>query len=350
MSDTKERKVTLFSKKKNDEKTFTLRSFVYGDERSVIECVREEYGDTYYRREYYDEDLLRKEVESGKLLLYLACFNDEVCGFQSLIRYAPEESRIEAASQIFKKAYRGYGLPFELVKYTYEIARDYHPSCIYASTVVFHSITQNMCELVGMVPVAFNLGSHLTSAMHNSFWLGDSEKYAQAILILPVDKKNAGRVYIHEDIAGKAAKIYADLGVDADIATSGDDEKNAAVSGKESCFDVSVNEREQSISIKVHSIGDDLLCKIREIKDSHSGKYWTIQLILPVDRPEALKAYEALDKEGFYFVGLRPLCSDTEQIFLQYTGDVYFDFADFKLTPKFEQLLQMIRNAEDGKD
>ena len=344
------REVTLVNKKKNDEKVFTLRPFVYGDEASVIECVREEYGDTYYRREYYDADLLRKEVDSGKLLLFLACCKDEVCGFQSLIRYTPEETRIEAASQIFKKAYRGYGLPFELVRYTYEIARSCHPSCIYASTVVFHNITQGMCERVGMVPVAFNLGSHLTSAMHNSYTLGDSEKYAQAILILPVDKTDAGRVYIHGDIAKKAAAIYEDLGVAADIRTSpeGTDEAEGTVAG-ESSIAVSVNEREQSISITVKSIGADLPDRIREVKDSHSGKYWTIQLILPIDTPGAIRAYEDLCDEGFYFVGLRPLCSETEQIYLQYTGNVYFDFEDFRLTERFERLLGMIKEEQENK-
>ncbi|MBO4373556.1 MAG: hypothetical protein J5829_00450 [Lachnospiraceae bacterium] len=347
MSGSKNREVTLINRKKNDEKTFTLRPFVYGDEASVIECVREEYGDTYYRREYYDEKLLAEEVESGRLLLYLACCGEEVCGFQSLIRFLPKETRIEAASQIFKKKYRGYSLPYELVKYTYEIAKDLHPSCIYASMVVFHNITQGMCERAGMTPVAFNLGSHLTSKMHNSYRLGDSEKYAQAIMVLPVDKQDAGRVYIHPDIAQKASKLYSDLKVSVDIVTGPEENehnKNGHLS--ESRFEVSVNEREQSISVYVGAIGDDLAKKVTEIRDQHPGKYWTIQLILPVDRPEAVGAYEALVREGFYFVGLRPLCSDTEQIFLQYTGDVFFDFDEFSLIKGFEELLCMIR---DGK-
>ena len=341
----KERNVTLVSKKTGEEKTFTLRPFVYGDEPSVIECVIEEYGYTYYRREYYDEDLLKAEVDSGRLLLYLACCGDDVCGFQSLIRFEGE-TRIEAASQIFKKAYRGYGLPFELVKYTYEIARSLHPSCIYASTVVFHNITQGMCEEAGMVPAAFNLGSHLTSRMHNSYKLGSSEKYAQAILILPVDKKDAGRVYIHEDIADKAAKIYRDLKVGFDIKTSGEDTGSGAdaSSDNKSVFDVSINEREQSISIKVRSIGADLLEEVGKIQSSHAGKYWTIQLILPVDTPQAIGAYEQLREAGFYFVGVRALCSETEQIFLQYTGDVYFDFDDFRLTDGFRDLLHLLKD------
>lgn len=335
-----ERRVTLTCKKTDDEKTFTLRPFVYGDEPSVIECVMEEYGDTYYRREYYDETLLKEEVASGKLLLYLACCGDDVCGFQSLIRFEGE-TRIEAASQIFKKAYRGYGLPFELVKYTYEIARSLHPSCIYASTVVFHDITQRMCEKAGMVPVAFNLGSHLTSGMHNSYRLGSSEKYAQAILVLPVDKTDAGRIYIHPDISEKVKKIYSDLKTDVDIVTS---DEGYELPGKQSAkLETSVNEREQSICIRVCSIGRDLAEKVGEIQSAHAGKYWTIQLILPVDTPGAIAACEELFGKGFYFVGVRALCSGTEQIFLQYTGDVYFDFDDFRLTDRFRDLLLMIR-------
>ncbi len=328
MIDAKEKQVVLINKKKNDERVFTLRPFVYGDEASVVECVREEYADTYYRREYYEEKLLLQEIEKGKLLLFLACDGEKTCGFQSLIRHVPYEGRIEAASQIFKKEYRGYSLPIELVKYTYEIAKAYNPGCIYASTVVFHNITQKMCEEVGMIPVAFNLGSHLSSAMHNSYALGKSEKYAQAILILPVGRHDCGMVFLHRDIAKKAEMLYSNLGVVVDIVTS---LEKSEESGNESLprlskMDVLVNEREQSISIAVDSIGEDFLGRVEEVKKGHAEKYWTIQLILPVDRPEAIMAYEKLACMGFYFTGIRPLCSEHEQIFLQYTGDVYFCF------------------------
>ena len=69
-------------------------------------------------------------------------------------------------------------------------------------------------------------------------------------------------------------------------------------------------------------------------------KYWTIQLILPVDSEAALKAYEELVNERFFFTGVRALCSEKEQIFMQYTGDVYFNFDEFKLTDGFKSLLE----------
>ncbi len=334
----KEKEVTLTHHKTSVEKHFVLRLFQPGDEESVINCVEEEYGDTYYRREYYDRDLLRKEIEEGNLILFVACCGDDLCGIQSFISHAPDETRMEAASQIFRKVYRGYGLPFELVKYTYEAAKTLGPSCIYASTVIFHSITQKMCEDVGMTPVAFNFGSHLTSKMHNSYNLGKSEKYGQAILIMPVGKRDAGEIYIHPEIESSVRRLYDKLGVNVNIISRAPEASDATVSDATS-LSMSVNDREQSISIKVDVIGKDLMERIREVISSHSEKFWTIQLILPVNESAALTAYEDLKNEGFFYTGIRPLCSEKEQILMQYTGDVYFCFEEFSLTDDFQTLL-----------
>ncbi len=337
-----ERTVTLTHHISGEKKEFILRHFLYSDVDAVIQCVKEEYGDTYYRREYYDSDLLMKMVREGELLLYLACCGEELCGIQSIISHGPGETRLEAASQIFRKKYRGYGLPYELVKFTYELSSALSPSCIYASSVVFHNITQSMCEDAGMVPVAFNLGSHITSKMHNSYLLGNSEKYAQAILILPVAKKDTGTVYIHPDILSTAERIYSDLKVRFNIVSEASEEEKKP-EGEASGLSIKVNEREQSVSIRAEHIGGDFLPEILRIKEKYSGKYWTLQLILPVDRPQALPAYEELVKEGFFFAGLRPLCSEREEIFMQYTGDVVFYFDEYRLTERFRTLLNDIR-------
>lgn len=340
MTDIKPETVRLVSRKTGEEREFVLRPFRCGDEEAVLQCVKEEYGDTYYRREYYDRDLLLEQTESGKLHLFMAYCGDDVCGIQSLISYAPKEPRIEAASQIFRKEYRGYGLPYELVKYTYAMAKSLHPSCIYASMVIFHDITQKMCEDAGMKPVAFNFGSHITSKMHNSFRLGTSEKYGQAIMVLPVDKKDAGCVYIHPDIKDPVSRIYDDLGVSYVIEDHAPSDKD---DNPKSELSVAINEREQSISITVHAIGADLGEKIRQVKSSHSGQLWTIQLILPTDSARAISAYEELADEGFFFVGVRPLCANVEQIFMQYIGDVHLCFDDFVLTDGFKKLLEDVR-------
>lgn len=344
MNDHQQKKVILTHHKTGDTKEFILRHFTCTDADKVIQCVREEYDDTYYRREFYDRELLLELAESGELHLYLACCGDELCGIQSIISHSGE-TRVEAASQIFRKKYRGYGLPYELVKYTYELASLNSPSCIYASTVVFHNITQSMCEDAGMVPSAFNLGSHITSKMHNSYLLGESEKYAQAILILPVGKKDAGTIYVSPEILDTVKRIYSEMKVTVDIVSdpSGTEKDDDSFSSK---LRIKANEREQSVSIYTDLIGSDFIKEVRNIKKKYAGKLWTLQLILPVDSPRAIGLYEELKKEGFFFAGVRPLCSKKEEIFMQYTGGVRFVFDDFKLTERFHRLLNDIRRLK----
>ncbi len=337
----KEKKVTLTNHNTSERHSFVLRPFVPGDEEAVMQCVREEYGDSYYRREFYDRDLLMDMVSSGGLHLFVATCNGETCGIQTIISYEPEESRVEAASQIFKKKYRGYGLPFELVKYTYEYADTLHPSCIYASCVVFHPATQQMCQDVGMIPVSFNLGSHLTSVMSNSYVLGKSEKYAQAILVKPVDKLDAGVVYAHRDVYMIVSRIYSDLGVRYSLVGATGEESPEAETGRTE-LSLKVNDREQSVMIYVKRIGRDVGEAVRKVMDAHRGGYWTIQLILPSDDPASVRAYETLTGLGFFFTGIRPLCCAHEQITMQYVGDVRFEFDDFRLTSEFRGLLDQI--------
>ena len=85
---------------------------------------------------------------------------------------------------------------------------------------------------------------------------------------------------------------------------------------------------------------------IRDLKASHEGKYWTIQLILPVDEECAIAAYEKLKTEGFFYTGVRALCTPREQIFMQYIGDVYFCYNDFKLIDGFKVLLEDVLKHE----
>ena len=144
-------------------------------------------------------------------------------------------------------------------------------------------------------------------------------------------------------------RIYSKLNVDYNIVTA-PSVSTEDIRQSHTEYTTTVNEREQSIIIYIDPIGRDLIGCMSEIIESHRGKYWTMQLILPVDKADAISAYSELKKLGFFFVGARPLCSTREQIFMQYTGDVYFDFSDFKLTKQFTELLDIIMEFYEGRN
>ncbi|WP_155951002.1 GNAT family N-acetyltransferase [Pseudobutyrivibrio sp. MD2005] len=314
---------------------YIIRLAEQSDVPSIINCVKEEYGDSYYRREFYDEDMLRNSLDSYNI--FLVCHGDELCGMQSMIDRRPLDTNMEAASQIFRKKYRGKGLPKELIIYTCEKAKQEGASCVYTTTVTFHNVTQSMFEKIGMVPVAVNFGSYITAKMNNSYALGNSEKYAQAILVLPLKKKNAGKIYISEHEKDLVTYLYKKLNVDFEIDTTINEPTEVA-----SEISVKVTEREQSLCIRVNKIGLDLKSVIEELQKKYAGELWTMQLILPTSDRESIWAQAKLKELGFYFTGLKPLCNEKEQIFMQYIGNVKFYPEEFVFTDDFRYLMDEI--------
>ena len=188
-----------------------------------------------------------------------------------------------------------------------------------------------------MIPVAFNFGSYITAQMGNSFDLGHSEKYAQAILVLPVKKQAAGKIFIDENIENVVSSLYQKLGVNYEIETTCTTPKE-----ENSKIDVKVNDREQTICIRVNSIGQDLKTVVEDILKKHKGELWTTQLILSTSDVESVWAQKELKKLGFFFSGLRPLCNEKEQLYMQFIGRVKFYPEEFVLTDSFRHLMNEI--------
>jgi hypothetical protein len=322
-----------------DEK-YILRPAEEKDIPSIISCIREEYGDCYYRRAFYSEEYLRKTMP--QLNLFVAMDGDNLCGFQSMISHMPEDEYVEGASQIFFKEYRGFGLSRKLVDYTYDIARKQNFYSIYATAVTFHKITQSMCEKEGMLPIGFNFGSYITSKMHNSFHLGSNEKYVQAILLLPLIKPENKRVYIAEKTKELAQYIYDNLGVKYQIFTD-----KAEPEKPQSDIEIKVNAREQQVILRVNEIGVDFKEQIVEIKNKYHGELWTMQLILPIEAPESVWAQGLLMDEGFFVSGMRLLCNKKEQMFMQYIGDVRFNVEELELTDNAKALIRKILSLRE---
>ncbi len=314
---------------------YTYRLARVEDIPQIISCVKQEYGQSYYRRDFYNPKDLEKYIERKNL--FVVSDGPNLCGIQSMIDHKPEDDFIEGASQIFFKKYRGLGLPKKLVKYTYDIAKNMDYSCIYATAVTFHKITQRMCEKEGMVPVGFNFGSYITALMNNSFQLGKSEKYIQAILVLPVQKRDAKTIYVDSKTKSLAEYVYGNLKVDYKIST---EEKKPQQ--KESVIKEKINQREQELFIRVEEIGEDLVIRVKDLMKSYQGDLWTVQIILLCDCRESIWAQQELKKEGFFVAGFRPLCNKREQIYLQHIGDVKFCIEELDLTDGFRDLINRI--------
>ena len=330
--------VILHNKRLDVSKEFVLRSFQTGDEKGIISCVKEEHGNTYFKKFFYDPLLLKEKAEGEEYVIFVAEADNRIAAIEILRIFSKRgEDYIEPASQIICKDYRGYGLSGALVDYTFSVAISIEPSALFVHTAMYHSITQHVCEAYGMEPVGYEIGSFLTEAMKNSFALDGIKKYSAGTLCYPVKKKEAGDIYLPPELKDYGAMVYQKLDAKYEIITKTDD----TFREKESVLYISrENSANRYVSIIADCIGIDFAERMDDLihehtKGSHNPDGWVYLLVLNTDTPEFLHIYEELKKMGFFFGGLQPLCGIHERAFMYWVGDLDLKMDAYVVTEKF---------------
>lgn len=328
-----------------ESRTFTMRTFETGDEQGMIACIRDEYGESYFKRDFYDEMKLREKAFGGHYVFFVAETGGEIVGMEIFALFTENgDDYIEPASQILRQKYRGYGLAAELVAYTFPLAKAMQPLALFVHAVTFHPITQKVCGAQGMIPVGFRLGSFLAEKMHNSYPKGRCPKHSEGVMILPVTKKAAGTVYLPRELADYAARCYERLEMTYSIC-----DQREALPPDAAELEVVTDELQRTVLIRIVRSGADLAMQIRQIMDSHKQPYWTYQITISADCGYAVAEYEELQRIGFFFTGIKAACGEKEQFYMQWCGDMELHMEEYALTDDFMILRDQIQVFYDRR-
>lgn len=355
------RKVLHLKNKQERSLTITLRQYRPGDEEGMIACIRDEYGDSYFKRGFYEPIYIKEESDNGHIIFLVAQTKaGEIAGMLILKKFLPEENMCEIASQIFRKKYRGYGLAMPFFEYAMEILLKDKYSAAYCLPVLFHDVTQRLLyrlglRATGLIMNVFNM-KNVTHSYHN----GKNTKHSQGIQIRAVDKQDAGTVYIPYEHQAFAAKVYDSLGVKYCIALeSGDSlggvayEYSDSLSGlpPQSLVSFWQNELQESLEINIYAVGADLANRIYDLHKKHPLKGGqTSNVFLNCSDKNAVWAYHVLGEAGYFFTGLKPMCGKDEYMVMHNPGEVEIYFEDYVVSSEFARLLNYVRKAyEDRK-
>lgn len=351
-----------------------LRKYRPGDESGIIACIRDEYGNTYFKQSFYIPEQIRSEAESGHITFLVAevlCEKKflsgnetagevmgfgEIAGMLILKQFYPEESMCEIASQIFRKKYRGYGLAVPFFEYGMEILKSRHYSAAYCLPVLFHDTTQRLLYRLGLRATGLILNVFDMGRIIHSYRRDHNRKHSQGIQIMAQKKKNAGTLYLPPEHKEVCQRIYDSLGVMCQIY-----EQPAKKNGREkhllqpaaSSIAVKQDEDQSSLEIHIHRIGADLLKRMETIHKKYplTGRQ-TANVFLNINDCYAVWAYRQLKENGYFFTGLKPLCSDREYMVLHNQGEVEIYLEDYMVTEEFRLLIDYIqreRTKEAGK-
>lgn len=348
------KRLTLHDRQGKEQK-FLLRKSRPGDEEGMLACIRDEYGETYFKRDFYRPEYLRQEAESGHITFLVAeqTASRETAGMLILKEFYPEESMCEIASQIFRKKYRGYGLAMPFFEYGMDILLSRNYSAAYCLPVLFHDVTQRLLQRLGLIATGFVLNVFDMEHTTHSYQNGRNVKHSQGIQIRALGKRDAGELYIPGEYQEFCRMIYDRLGVRYQIRA--EEQKQAAGqqeqkpdTGKKyrplsSCMSVRQDSSQSSLEIRVRRTGADLPEQIKAVHSRYplTGRQ-TANVFLNINDEHAVWAYERLKGMGYFFTGLKPLCSEREYMVLHNPGEVEIYFEDYVLSEEFDEMRQHI--------
>lgn len=170
--------------------TVTLRAYEPGDEEGMIACIRDEYGDTYFKKNFYEAASLRKAAENGTYTFLTAQTGaGEIAGMLVLEESEKEEALCEVESLFIRKKYRGYGLAGPFLQYGVEmiLGQSYAAACCHPA--LFHSITQRLLYRQDFRATGFLLNVFDAARMVHSYHNGRNSKFSLGLQLLPIEKE-----------------------------------------------------------------------------------------------------------------------------------------------------------------
>lgn len=356
-TDVKTEQILVLENREKQSITVRLRLSRAGDENGMIACVRDEYGDTYFKSGFYDPKYLRKEAEEGVITFLIAeTDEDGIIGMMILKEFYPKESMCEIASQIFRKKYRGYGLAMPFFEYGMGILLSRNYSAAFCLPVLFHDVTQRLLYRLGMRATGLVMNVFDMDHIIHSYNNGRNRKHSQGIQIRAVGKRDAGTLYLPEEHYGFCRDIYASLGAiftiaAADIRRLPDDDNHETDDQTQRLpvyteMEYANDDLQHSLTIDIRHAGRDLVKRITKLHTRYplQGKQ-TAVIFLNCNDPGAVWAYETLQEMGYFFTGLKPLCSEREYIVLHHEGEVEIFFEDYWVSGEFANLIGYVETC-----
>lgn len=357
-ADAKTEQMLVLENREKQSVTVRLRQFQIGDENGMIACIRDEYGDTYFKTGFYDPEYLRKEAAEGIITFLIAeTEEDGIIGMMILKEFYPKESMCEIASQIFRKKYRGYGLAMPFFEYGMGLLLSRSYSAAFCLPVLFHDVTQRLLYRLGLRATGLVMNVFDMDHIMHSYNNGRNRKHSQGIQIRAVGKRDAGILYMPKEHQGFCRDIYDSLGAGYTFADaeSGRLPENAEHKEEKDPaerlpvyteMEYANDDLQHSLTVDIRRAGRDLVKRITKLHTRYplKGKQ-TAVMFLNCNDPGALWAYETLQNMGYFFTGLKPLCSEREYMVLHHEGEVDIYFEDYWVSSEFANLIRYVETC-----
>lgn len=314
------------------------REFRPGDEAAILDCLDDEYGNTYYRRDYYRAGYYTEMTADQKMRIFLAQTPDgATAGFLVARRSDGFRGQIELGTMIIRQACRGYRLSEPFIRYAMNRLKDESCSALFGHTQMFHTISQKNLYQLDLIPTGLLLSTILSAPLRHSFRQGAGKKLAWGVMVRPQDKRHAGTLYVPEELKPIIAGLYNGMNLPFSFAPGG------AVGDRGSlrCYDDADQHTGTAVIDAFDPTGAaEIAAKLRA---REQDPLYTMNVLLNGSHPSAVEGYGALAAQGFFFTGMQPACDRAEYLLMHHPMRVPVVFSDFQVSAAFSGIVAMVQ-------
>ena len=313
------------------------------DAIEAIRCIYSEYGYSYAYEKLYYVDNLKRMIEDGELMSFLAVNeHGQTAGhfalaFSDLFKNMPELSTV-----VTRREFRGLGLFAKFIDYAEKIAKEKGIRAIMAQPVAFHPISQKAFLRSGYTATSLLL-SYISSDIESEYNKND-ERLDLFACIKMLDEDATAVFYPPCEIKDFVAKVCEKSGLKAEFK----DDKHLALH--------TIVRIEDNVPLKMKRIilseaGEDVEKTIKDtLADSVRRKHEMLELFISLRHPSCEEAYTVAKKCRFTLSGILPGAENDDYIIMQLLIKSVRSYDQLVTVGEFEELTQDIKALTEKRE
>jgi len=185
-----------------------IRDFQNSDAEDVVELIRANYGDTYYRKAVYNPQHWIEMTAGRKNYSIVAELENRVVG--QFLLMLNDKFSAEIGAVVVHPDFKGIGIMNKMFDYLIEVAQRLNLSAIYGEAIMFHPFSQKANLRHHLVETALQLGEV-------SSWVAQKDKQfhkrSATLVAYKIFNKQKRAVFIPTKYRKIIKPIYQKLGL-----------------------------------------------------------------------------------------------------------------------------------------
>lgn len=323
----------------------TIRPLKETEAIEVARCIYDEFGLTYVNETVYYPERFYSAVQKGEIYSLVAVTDSgEIAAHLAMWEWSVLPGIWEMGMGVVKHQFRKVHVMEKLVQEIITYARDEKklPGLL-AEPVLYHPYTQKISNKFDFFACGAGL-AYTAASLKNTINNMENTRDSLA-LAMNIFKREARTLYLPDELNEMVEEILARMALPATIVN------DETLPQRDECESFCENYSTLQLGrIVIYHTGKNVEFQLRHLAarlKRHSAE--VIELFIMLNEPEAVFAYEAAKKQGYFCTGFLPMSKCGDMLMMQNLMAQAVDYDALQTVEPFTGLLERIRTLDPNE-